>query len=130
MKRSLLIVILFLLLSINSFSQNYDDKQNMKVEVTQDAFYPEGEMALYQFMFKNINYSDEAKANKVDGNVMTSFNVETDSTVSNVVILSGQGFGIDEEIKRILKEMKFSPAIQNGVKTKMNLMFNFPVRAH
>ena len=112
------------------YGQNYDDKQNIKVVVEQDAFYPEGEMALYKYMFMNIKYSQEAKENKVEGEVMTSFNVETDSTVSNIVIIKGVGFGVDEEIKRLLKTLKFAPAIQNGELTKMNLMFNFPVRAH
>ena len=130
MKKSLIVLIVSLFIGFNSYAQNYDDKQNMKVIVSQDAYYPAGEMALYQYIFKNINYSEEAKTNKVDGSIMASFNIETDSTVSNIVVLSGVGFGVDEEMKRLLKELKFAPAIQNSEKTKMNLMFNFPVRAH
>lgn len=128
MKHTLLILIC--IISFGLKAQNYDDKQNMKVSVSQDAYYPPGEMALYKHMFMNVKYSEEAKSNKAEGDVMTSFNVEPDSTVNNIIIIKGVGYGIDEEIKRLLKGLKFSPAIQNGEKTKMNLMFNFPVRAH
>lgn len=129
MKTQLLILSLLFISSI-SFSQDYNDKQNMEVIMQQDAFYPEGEMALYKYIFKNIKYSDEAKENDVEGEVMASFNIEVDSSVTNIVIIKGVGYGIDEEVKSVLKKLKFSPAIQNGEKTKMNLMFNFPVRAH
>ena len=128
--KKLLLVSIALVMSYVGFSQNYDDKQNMKVIMQQDAFYPAGEMALYKYIFQNVNYSQEAKDADLEGEVMTSFNVETDSTVSNIVIIKGVGMGVDDEVKRILKELKFSPAIQNGELTKMNLMFNFPVRAH
>ena len=112
------------------FAQEYDDKQNIEVKVTQDAHYPDGDSKLYQYIFSNVNYSEEAKANKIEGNVMVSFNVETDSTVSNVVVIAGVGHGVDEEVKRLLKGLRFAPAIQNGEATKMNLMMTFPVRAH
>jgi len=128
--KKLIFITTIILMSQLGFTQDYNDKQNMEVVMQQDAFYPAGEMALYKYMFTNVKYSDEAKANDAEGDVMTSFNVETDSTVSNIVIIKGVGFGIDDEIKRILGEMKFAPAIQNGERTKMNLMFNFPVRAH
>lgn len=111
-------------------AQDYSDKQNIKVVVEQDAHYPKGEMALYQYIFKNIKYSEEAKTNKAEGEVMASFFVESDSTIKSVNVLKGMGYGIDEEVKRLLMEMKFAPAIQNGEPIRMNLMMNFPVRAH
>lgn len=113
-----------------AFSQNYSDPQNMKVIVEQDAHFPKGEMALTQYIFKNINYSQEAKDNDIEGSVMVSFMVNPDSSVNNIVILSGLGFGIDDEVKRLLSELKFVPAIENGVPGKENIVYNFPVRAH
>lgn len=126
-------IILTLTISLIIFgvsAQEYDEKQNMEVVMQQDAYYPAGEMELYKFMFMNIKYSEKAKANDAEGEVMASFSVGIDSTVSNIVIIKGVGFGVDDEIKRLLLEMKFAPAIQNGERTKMNLMFNFPIRAH
>ena len=128
--KKIISILVISILALSASAQEYNDKQNMEVIMQQDAYYPAGEMALYKYMFMNVKYSDEAKDNDVEGDVMTSFSVGIDSTVSNIIIIKGVGFGVDEEIKRILKDMKFAPAIQNGEKTKMNLMFNFPVRAH
>jgi len=128
--KKIISILVISILALSASAQEYNDKQNMEVVMQQDAYYPAGEMALYKYMFMNVKYSDEAKDNDVEGDVMTSFSVGIDSTVSNIIIIKGVGFGVDEEIKRILKDMKFAPAIQNGEKTKMNLMFNFPVRAH
>lgn len=126
------IFIVFLMVVLTNFgiAQDYSDKQNMEVIMQQDAYYPKGEMALYKHIFMNVKYSEEAKNVDLEGEVMASFNVEPDSVVSNIIVIKGVGYGVDEEIKRLLSIMKFAPAIQNGEKTKMNLMFNFPIRAH
>jgi len=111
-------------------AQDYNDKQNMEVKTTQEAHYPEGEDVLYKYIFDNVNYSDEAKAAYIEGNVMVSFNVQADSSVTNTFVISGIGYGIDEEVVRLLKELKFAPSIRNGLKVKMNLVYTFPVVAH
>lgn len=111
-------------------AQEYNDKQNFEVKTTQEAQYPEGEQVLYKYIFDNVNYSEESKAADIEGNVMVSFNVQPDSSVTNAFVLSGVGYGIDEDVVRLLKELKFAPSIRNGLKVKMNLVYTFPVRAH
>ncbi len=110
--------------------KEYDDSQNMEVVTTREASYPEGEQALFKYVFDNVNYSEESKIVKAEGNVMVSFNVNPDSTVSNAFVLSPVGYGIDEEVVRLLKGMKFLPAVRNEMLVKMNLVYTFPVRAH
>jgi protein TonB len=66
----------------------------------------------------------------VEGEVMLSFWVDTDSTVSNTKVVSGIGYGIDEEVKRVVEGLKFSPGRQNGKARKMNVIVTFPVKAH
>lgn len=112
------------------FSQDYSDKQNMKVVTTREAAYPKGEQELYDYIFKNVKYSEDSKNAKAEGNVMVSFNVQPDSSVTNALVLSGVGYGIDEEVTRLLKELKFEPAIRNSLPVKMNVVYTFPVRAH
>lgn len=106
------------------------DPQNMKVTTSQEPFYPKGEQALYMHVLYNVKYSEEAKKNSIEGEVTLSFDVLTDSTVANPVLISGLGYGIDDEVKRVVKGMKFAPAIQMGVPVKMNVMYSFPVKAH
>lgn len=106
------------------------DKQNMTVVTTQDASFPHGEQALYIYILKNVKYSEEAKKNYIEGNVTLSFDVLPDSSVSNARVISDIGYGIGEEVKRLVSQLKFSPAIQMGVKVRMNLIMDFPVKAH
>lgn len=105
------------------------DKQNMEVS-TQDAFYPKGDQALYMYIMYNVKYSEEAKQKYIEGNVSLSFDVMPDSTVKNVNIISDLGYGTGDGVKKLVGQLKFAPAIQMGMKVKMNLMMDFPVKAH
>lgn len=124
---------LFLLLPLSITAQEIParpDKQNMEVITSQEPFYPEGEQALYTHVLYNVKYSEESKKKSIEGEVTLSFDVMPDSTVANPVIISGIGYGIDEEVQRVVKQLKFAPAIQNGMRMKMSVMYTFPVKAH
>lgn len=113
----------------NLFGQDTTDKQNMKV-TTQDAFYPKGEQQLYNYVMYNVKYSEGAKKMYLSGAVSLSFDVMADSTVSNVKIINDPGYGVGEEVKKLVEKLKFAPAIMMGVKVKSNLIMDFPVKAH
>ena len=125
-----LVIAICTLAAFGQDDDNYDESQNMEVVTTREAQYEEGEQALYKYIFKNIEYSEEAKAAKVEGNVQVSFNVQPDGSVTNAFVLSGVEPSVDKEVVRLLKELTFLPAVRNGMKVKMNLIYNFPVRAH
>ena len=133
MKRTYWILFLLMIISFSSISQEvkkvYNDKQNMEVVLQQEAFYPSGEKALWKFFFKNMTYSQEAIDKKISGDVMVSFDVEIDSTITGVKVISGIGMGIDEEVVKLIKTLKYAPSIQNGVPLKMNVIVTIPVRA-
>ena len=105
------------------------DKQNMSVS-TQDAFYPKGDQALYTYIMYNVKYTEEAKKKYIEGSVSLSFDVMPDSSVKNVNIISDPGYGVGDGVKKLVEQLKFAPAIQMGMKVKMNLMMDFPVKAH
>jgi TonB family protein len=134
MKKNLLVAtITFLCHFVNAQSQNkepYNDKQNIAVVTEQEPFYPKGDMELYKYVLHAVKYSEEAKQKFVEGEVMLSFDVLPDSTVNNTNVISGVCCGINEEVQRVVKELKFAPAMQNGIKIRMNVMMNFPVKAH
>lgn len=120
----IILIILLSAFSLNSFSQN------MKVENTREAQYPKGDGALDTLIFKTLKYSPEAKANKVSGEVMISFYVETDSTLTNFRIISDPGYGCGESVKEILQKLKFTPALVNGIPMKQKVIKTVPVYAH
>ena len=95
-----LLISAILFLSTLCFSQT--DKQNIKVITNTEPSFPKGDNALYQYVLMNINYSEESKNKYIVGEVTLSFDVKADSTVSNAIIISGVGYGVDEEVKKII----------------------------
>ncbi|MGQ0827380.1 MAG: energy transducer TonB [Bacteroidota bacterium] len=128
MKKQLLLLV-FLLFSVIGLAQQVD-KQNIKVVTNTEPSYPKGDTELYTYVLYNVKYPEEAKKKYLEGEVTLSFDVKTDSTVTNVIIINGVGQGVDEEVKRLIQTLKFSPGVQNGVPIKMNTMYTFPIKAH
>jgi len=122
-------VIFFTLLMASGmlWSQETQDPKNMKVQMNQEAHYPEGDNEMFMYIFRNVQYPENITNKPVHGNVTLSFNVETDSTLTGFVVISGVGQGIDEAIIEAMKKMKFAPSVQNGTKVKMNMMLSIPV---
>jgi protein TonB len=124
-----LLLSLLVLFTLTAFSQDkpYNDAQNMIVTVDQEAHYPGGEMAMFQYIYQNIKWP--AITGKVfDETMMVSFNVLTDSTTADIEVMSGVEPSIDEAVVDVLKKMKFAPSVQLGTPVKMNLMMNIPIR--
>lgn len=120
----------FLLAGLIAYGQDYTDPQNIKIETTRDAQYPGGEDKLYQDIYYNLKYSEEAKSQKIETTVMTSFFVEADSTVTGIRVINDPGAGCGDSLKVFLGKSKFHPALLNGTPFKSQLMLNIPLRAH
>lgn len=124
--------ILFVITIMSVFGQ--EDKKNpydvnFTVQYNISAHYPDGDKALYEYIYKHLKYSDEAKQNKLEGSVLLSFDVMPDSTLTGFVVLSSPGYGIDQDLIRILQKLKFAPARSNGIPIKQNIMLSIPIRA-
>jgi TonB family protein len=124
------LIILLSVLAMGAFAQTKADPQNMKVTTTRDPEYPKGEKALYQEVLMNVKYSPEAIQRFVEGMVELSFDVKTDSTVANCIVLKGVDSSVDDAVKKYVEKLKFIPAMQNGMIVKMNVDMSFPVKAH
>ena len=96
--------------------------RNYEVSYDRAAQYPGGDEALYTKLFREMKYPAEAKENRITGDLMLSFFVEPDSTVSEVTALSDLGYGTKEEAIRLIKSLKFAPAIQNGKAVRQQMM--------
>jgi TonB family protein len=76
----------------------------------------------------NLKYPEEAVKNKVQGQVVTEFVVDTNGTIIDPIIKKGIGSGCDEEALRVLMLMPpWIPGSQDGqpVKVKMVLPIVF-----
>ena len=69
--------------------------------------YPGGPKAMRQFIKNNLQYPKEALENRVEGTVSLEYNIDYQGTVTDVHVISGIGFGCDEEAMRLVKLLKF-----------------------
>ncbi|MGE0637783.1 MAG: energy transducer TonB [Bacteroidia bacterium] len=103
--------------------QNYDYNKNIQVNADSDPVYPAGENAMYELVFNKIEFPRE----KINGESMINFDVNPDSTLSGFSIIKEVGYGIDQSIINILKQLKFSPGTINGKPVVKNMVLSFPI---
>ncbi len=134
MKTTLIILLLLWVPAIaycqgNNSSGNEQIGANFNVVTQQEPSFPGGDQNLFNYFLNNIHYSDADIANKLRGTVMVSFDVMPDSSITNLAVLSGINKGIDDEILQLVKNLKYTPGIENGTVTKMNVILTVNVRA-
>lgn len=85
-----------------------------------------GQAALLRYLQKHLRYPSSALAAGVGGKVFMSFVVGADGTISDVTILKGLGYGLDEEAQRVVRQM---PAWTPGYQSKhpVPVRFTLPI---
>jgi N-acetylmuramoyl-L-alanine amidase len=94
-----------------------DNKLFTKVEI--DPTFPGGAGAWKKYLSKNINASIPVDKGAPTGTYTTyvQFLVHSDGNISDIKALTNHGFGMEEEVIRIIKNgPRWLPAIQNGKK--------------
>lgn len=95
-------------------------------QVEQQPGFPGGNAACVKYLQTTIKYPAEARKNKVQGRVVTSFVVMKDGSIADVKVLQGIGAGADEEAIRVIKNMpKWFPGMQNG--RPVNVQYTLPI---
>lgn len=128
----LLFSILVVLGSVNLVAQNDKAKANpYDINVStnqQDATFPGGQDSLMNFIWNNIVYPEAAKAANVSGEVQISFDVNFDGTLINFSKLSDIGYGLEDELIRVMKlTPKWIPAQVNKMKFRQQYLLTFPI---
>lgn len=68
-----------------------------------------------QFIYNHLQYPKKAKRKKTTGKVITSFIVEKDGNISEIIILNGLPNGCNEAVINLIKRLpKWRPAMENG----------------
>ena len=87
---------------------------------------------LDEYIRTNLRYPEEAKTNKQEGTGVVQFFVETDGALSEITIAKTLGYGMDEEMVRLIHNMnvediKWVPGKQRGkpVKVRISLPIEF-----
>lgn len=104
-----------------TFKSSYKIVENMPE-------FPGGRNAMYEFIKQNLVYPEEALENKVEGQVVVSFLVGADGSLSYINVAKGIGSGCDEEATRIVSVMPaWKPGYHHGkpVPVEYNLAVGF-----
>ena len=75
-----------------------------------------------KYIINNMQFPTEAKEREIQGTVRLSFVVETDGSVSNIVIINSVGGGCDNEAIRLLESTVWLPAEKNGMYVRSSNM--------
>jgi len=83
---------------------------------------------MLQHVYSNIKYPAKAKDAGIQGKAVVSFIVEKDGQITDPQIARSVGYGIDEEVIRVVENMPtWVPGAQAGeaVRVKFNLPVSF-----
>jgi len=126
------IALFFILFSFSAMAQVDKSKTNpydVNVSTAQvDAKYPGGQDSLMNFIWKNIKYPEMAEKSNIQGEVQISFDVNFDGNLINFSAISKIGYGLEEELIRVLKlTPKWIPAEVNKLKFRQQYLLSFPI---
>lgn len=93
------------------------------------AVYPEfpgGMEAWARYIQRNLKYPSMAQQEGVGGKVYLSFVVEKDGSINDVIVISGIGYGCDEEAVRVIKKSpRWKPGMHNNLPVRVR--YHIPI---
>lgn len=94
------------------------DPNGKKTKYTEFETQPKPKQGIehfYKYISKNFTSTNEAIKHKVKGKISLEFIVEKDGKITEIKVIQGLGFGLDEEAVRVLANYKnWIPGQQNG----------------
>ena len=88
--------------------------------------YDGGPKAMREFIKKNMRYPQEAFDAKIEGTVVIKYRVDHQGKVVDAKVISGLGYGCDEEAIRLVSLLTFKVPKSRGVK----VLFNKSLKIH
>jgi len=100
---------------------------------TEPAQFPGGYASLSAYISENLDYPEEAKAQRIQGEVNVAFNIDTEGIVQNVQVIESAHYYLDKEAMKLVFGMpKWEPAVKRGIpiRTKFILPLTFRLPDH
>ena len=79
----------------------------------------------WQNVRKMVQYPPFAMENKIEGKVVAEFIVNKKGEVEDPIIIEGIGGGCDEEVLRVVSQLKFNPGELDGEAVNVQITFPF-----
>ena len=90
------------------------------------ATYPGGVKALQAFLKAHKKYPEEALKKKIEGTVHIRYTINYKGKVVKTHVISGIGFGCDEEAQRVVKLLQFDVPKTH----KLKVLFHKTIHIH
>lgn len=94
-------------------------------------YYEGGMSAMKVFIKQNLSYPEKAKAKKVEGTVYVRYTINYKGKVIDTKIISGIGYGCDEEAIRLVKLLEFNVPRNRNLKAvfhkSLQIHFRLPI---
>ena len=103
-------------------------KERKDKDFIKSAYYEGGKVALQAFVKKELRYPAEALKAKVEGTVSVRYTVDYKGNVIEAGIISGLGYGCDEEALRIVRSLQFKVPNDGKIKSKYTLKLHIHFR--
>lgn len=89
--------------------------------------FPGGEKAMYEYLHKQVKYTEMAKSAGIEGTIFVTFVVERDGSITGIRLLRGIGGGLDELVLKSIANMPvWKPGWQGG--KLVRVQYNLPVK--
>ena len=125
---SLKVALMMLVLLFSFMTSTAQTKKNDMVFDVVEVMpqFPGGQIAMLQYLMKNIKYPEQAVKEGIQGRVTVRFIVEKDGSISDVKPILSVHPLLNKEAVRVVKSMpKWTPGKQNGKPVRVR--FNLPV---
>ena len=124
LKVALMMLVLFFSFTTSTAQTKKNDMVFDVVEVMPQ--FPGGQIAMLQYLMKNIKYPEQAMKEGIQGRVTVRFIVEKDGSISDVKPVLSVHPLLNKEAVRVVESMpKWTPGKQNGKPVRVR--FNLPV---
>ncbi|MGI4740615.1 MAG: energy transducer TonB [Janthinobacterium lividum] len=85
-----------------------------------------GQEALLRYLRSHLRYPSAALTAGIGGRVFLSFVIQADGSISEVTVLKGLGYGLDDEAQRVVRQMpNWTPGYQS--KHPVAVRFTLPI---
>lgn len=106
--------------------ESANDNDSIYNVVSENASFPGGDVALSDWMRKNMKYPEECRKQGIQGRVVISFVVNKDGRIVDLETVRSPHPALAEEGLRVVKSMpKWEPAKENGKVVRSR--FNIPI---
>jgi protein TonB len=92
------------------------NKEKRDKNFVKKPYYEGGTKAMRAFLKQHLKYPAEALKARIEGTVVIKYSIDHHGKVVEAKVISGLGYGCDEEAVRLAKLLRFKVAKSRGVK--------------